>query len=103
LESYSLRELRVRSLSPHSHSIVLRYGNSLNFKRKFFQRRTKNRLPNPSEIFALDFKREFRRFKICSVSATIDIDWLMFAISNENGHAGLANKKDRQHASPDRS
>jgi len=27
----------------------------------------------------------------------------MLAISDENGHVGLANKKDRQHVSPDRS
>jgi hypothetical protein len=52
----------------------------------------KNRLPDPSEICALEFKGEFRRFKICPVSATIDIDRPMFAISDENGHVGLANK-----------
>jgi hypothetical protein len=31
----------------------------------------KNRLQDPSEICALDFKEKLRRFKICSVSATI--------------------------------
>ncbi|ESW87697.1 hypothetical protein X772_11580 [Mesorhizobium sp. LSJC280B00] len=40
----------------------------------------KNRLPDPSEICALEFKGEFRRFKICSVSATIGIDWSIFDI-----------------------
>ncbi|MET4291218.1 hypothetical protein ABIB06_002567 [Bradyrhizobium sp. LB8.2] len=37
---------------------------------KFFLHAMKNRLPDPSEICALEFKGEFRRFKICSVSAT---------------------------------
>jgi hypothetical protein len=35
----------------------------------------KNRLPDPSEICALEFKGKFRGFRICSVSATIDNDW----------------------------
>jgi hypothetical protein len=34
----------------------------------------KNRLRDPSKICALEFKEEFRRFGICSVSATIDDD-----------------------------
>jgi hypothetical protein len=40
----------------------------------------KNRLADPSEICALEFKGEFRRFKICSISATIGIDWSIFDI-----------------------
>jgi hypothetical protein len=40
----------------------------------------KNRLPDPSEIFALEFKGEFRRFKISSVSATIGIDLSIFDV-----------------------
>jgi hypothetical protein len=42
---------------------------------KFFLRTTENRLADPSEICALDFKGEFRRFRIALVSATIGIDW----------------------------
>jgi hypothetical protein len=41
---------------PHSHSIVLRDRNALNFKCKFFLWTTKNRLSDPSEISALEFK-----------------------------------------------
>jgi len=37
----------------------------------------KNRLPDPSEICALEFKGEFRRFGIGAVSATIGIDQLI--------------------------
>ena len=39
---------------PHSHSIILSHGNALTCQRKFFPRTMKNRLPNPSEICALD-------------------------------------------------
>lgn len=63
---------------PHSHSIVITDGNALNSKRKFFLHATKNRLSDPSEISALDFKREFRRSGICSGSVTIEIDWSIF-------------------------
>jgi hypothetical protein len=42
----------------------------------------KNRLPDPSEICALEFKGEFCRFGICTVSATIDINWSIFDISS---------------------
>jgi hypothetical protein len=62
------------STPPHSHSIVLSDGSALISQRKFFQRARKNRLPDPSEICALDFKREFRRLGICSISATIGIN-----------------------------
>jgi hypothetical protein len=58
----------------YSHSIVLSYGNALNFHRKFFLHAVKDRLTDSSENCALDFKREFQRFKICSISATIGID-----------------------------
>jgi hypothetical protein len=85
---------------PHSHSIVLMHGNALILPSKFFLRATKNRLPDPSKIRAPEFKSEFHRFGICSVSVTIDIDRSIFAISDENRHVSLANKKDRQHASP---
>jgi hypothetical protein len=44
----------------------------------------KNRLPDPSEICALEFKAEFRRFGIDSISATIDIDQSIFKICGES-------------------
>ena len=47
----------------YSHSIILRHGNALIWRHKFFLCTTKNRLSDPSEILALDFKGEFRRFK----------------------------------------
>jgi hypothetical protein len=67
--------------SPHSHSMILDHGNALIFQRKFFLRTTKNHLPDPSESCALEFKEEFRRFRICSVSATIGIDRSIFCNS----------------------
>jgi len=48
--------------------------NALIFQRKFLHRTVKHRLADPSEIRALDFKREFRRLGIYLVSAAIDID-----------------------------
>jgi len=50
----------------------------LTFQCKFFLRIAKNRLTDPSEIRALDFKDEFRRFATCSVSTTIGIDQSIF-------------------------
>jgi hypothetical protein len=44
----------------------------------FFPRATKNRLADPSEICAFDFARQFPRFRICSISATIGIDSVDF-------------------------
>jgi hypothetical protein len=41
----------------------------------------KNRLADPSEICALDFKHEFGRSAACSVSATIGIDRSILADS----------------------
>jgi hypothetical protein len=46
-------------VSGHSHSIVPSYLNALNFQHKFFLRAAKNRLTDPSEIRALEFKRKF--------------------------------------------
>jgi hypothetical protein len=57
----------------------------------------KNRLPNPSENCALDFKREFRRFGICSVSPTIGIDWSILGLFRESSVSSLA-QKDRREA-----
>jgi hypothetical protein len=67
-------KVRDRSRPHYSHSIVLSDGSALISQRKFFQRTRKYRLPDPSEICALDFKREFRRLEICSISATIGIN-----------------------------
>jgi hypothetical protein len=58
----------------------LSYGNALIFQCKFFRRKAENRLPDPSEICALDFKGEFRRFGICTVSPTIGINWSIFDV-----------------------
>lgn len=44
-----------------THSMVLSHANALIFQRKFFLRISKNRIPDPSKIRALDFKRKFRR------------------------------------------
>jgi hypothetical protein len=52
-------KLKNNSIFGHSHSIVLGYRSALIWLRKFFLRTRKNRLPDPSEICALDFKREF--------------------------------------------
>jgi hypothetical protein len=46
----------------------------LSCRRKFFLRATKNRLADPSENRALDFKHEFGRSVVCSVSAAIGIN-----------------------------
>jgi hypothetical protein len=67
-----------RGRAPHSHSIIFVHGNALKFRRKFFQCTLKHRAPDPSEICALDFKENFRRFAIWSISATIGIDWSIF-------------------------
>jgi len=53
----------------------------------------KNRLTDPSEIRALDFKHEFRRSAICSVSDTIGIDRPILGIFREDrGHQLRAKK-----------
>jgi len=66
---------------PHSHSIVLNDDNALTYQGNFFRHAAKNRLADPSKIRALEFKSEFRRFRICSVSGTIGIDRSIFADS----------------------
>src|SRR5258708_714415 len=54
---------------------------------------TKNRIPDPSEIPALEFKGEFRRSEICSVSQTIDIDWSIFlGVLRKSGVSSLPKK-----------
>jgi hypothetical protein len=57
----------------------------------------KNRLPGPSEIRDLDFKREFRRLGIRSVSATVGINRLIFDIRrNARPSAGRRKIPSRQ-------
>src|SRR5258708_36019469 len=54
---------------------------------------TKNRLPNPSETCALEFKEEFRRSVMRSVSATIDVDCsILLKTFHEGSVASLAQK-----------
>jgi len=68
-----------------SHSIVLSDDNALIYQRNFFRYAAKNRLADPSKIRALEFKSEFRRFRICSVSGTIwyrSVDFRGFCENN---------------------
>jgi hypothetical protein len=67
-------------VSGHSHSIVLGQGNVLIQRFKFFLRTATDRLPDPSEICALDFKREIRRLEFPPVSATIGNDRSIFDV-----------------------
>ena len=53
----------------------------------------KNRLPDPSEICALEFKGEFRRFEICPISGTIDIDRSILGVSRGNELGQLDREK----------
>jgi hypothetical protein len=85
--------------APHSHSIVLSGDNALIFHLKFFLRKAKSRLPDPSKTPALDFKEEFRRFAICSVSATIGIDRSIFLKSPVTLALPASFRKGRQHGS----
>jgi hypothetical protein len=86
----------------HSHSIVQSDRSALIFQRKFFQHTTKSRLADPSEISALEFKGEFRRFRIHSVSRTIGINRSIFSKSAARAAVLLAPKKtvSRSNASP---
>jgi hypothetical protein len=68
------------STPPHSHSILSKHRNALSYQREFFLCLMKNRLTDPSKILAFDFKEELRRSAICSVSATISIDWSILGI-----------------------
>jgi hypothetical protein len=69
------------------------HGKALNSRCKFFPRTPKHRSPDPSENRALDFKGEFRRSAICSVSATIDIDWSTFLEVLREGGVSILPKK----------
>jgi hypothetical protein len=50
----AVRPCLIRGL--HSHSIILNDHNALIYQRKNFLRGPKNRIPDPSEIRALEFK-----------------------------------------------
>jgi hypothetical protein len=52
----------------------------------------KSRRCDLSEIRALEFKGEFRRSAISSVSATIDIDWSIFDIRNPDRQSAWLQK-----------
>jgi len=58
-----------------------------------FLRIVKDRRGDPSEIRAPDFKGEFWRSTICSVSATIDIDRLIFKNRRQSGVIGMVAKR----------
>ena len=72
------------------------YRNALIYQRKFFRRAMKNRLAGPSEICAIEFKREFRQLRIFLVLATIAIDRSIVEVFRESGVADHGLKKDRQ-------
>jgi hypothetical protein len=56
----------------------------LKSRRNFLLSITKNRLADPSEICAHEFKEEFRRSAICAVSPTIGINRLDSAHPTDN-------------------
>ena len=76
----------------HSHSIVLSDDNALIYQRNFFLHTMKNRPPDPSKIWALDFKSGFRRSAIFSVPATIDINRSIFRDDHDKVGIGLGAK-----------
>jgi hypothetical protein len=53
----------------------------------------KNRLPDPPEICALEFKGEFRQFGICTVSVTIGTDRLNFLTPRSRPQASSSAQK----------
>ncbi|HEY6257042.1 MAG TPA: hypothetical protein VIY51_14750 [Xanthobacteraceae bacterium] len=69
---------------------------------KVFLHLSKNRIPDPSENRALEFKGEFRRFGICSVSTTIGTNRAIFFSDGRQGIDAAAPKKDRHEAIHDR-
>jgi hypothetical protein len=77
--------------------------NALIFQRKFFPRTSKNRIPDPSEYRALEFKGEFRRFGCWSISTTIGINRSIFSLTAADEPTTCNSKKDRHEAIHDRS
>jgi hypothetical protein len=69
------------------------HRNVLILRRQFFSRIPKNRIPDPSENRALEFKWEFRRFGICSVSAAIGINWSIFYVAAATALSARLQKK----------
>jgi len=53
----------------------------------------KNRLADPSEIFALDFARELPRFEKSLVSATIGINWSICGDLRQNPRIAFIEKR----------
>jgi hypothetical protein len=74
----------------------LKDHNALIWQRKSFPPTTKNRLADPSEICALDFARQFPRFRICQVSATIGINRSIFVRRHNDAASAHAAGKYRQ-------
>src|SRR5271168_1317177 len=60
---------------------------------QIFLHAMQNRLPDPSEICALDFKREFPRFSNLPVPATIDINRSIFRNLAQYSADRLSRKK----------
>jgi hypothetical protein len=75
--------------------MVLDHGNALIFHRKFFLRITKDRLPDPSKICALELKAKFRRFGNPSVSTTIANDWSIFRFSDKLAFGAASGRRPR--------
>jgi hypothetical protein len=96
-----LYPMLLHSTLRHSHSIVSTHRNALILCRKFFPCAAKDRLADPSEIRALDFKQEFRRSAICSVSATIGVDRSIFSV-RRYAPPSTRRQKNRQHCLPRR-
>jgi hypothetical protein len=76
----------------------LAHDNTLIYRGKFFLCPLKHRIHDPSEILAVEFKGEFRRSAICSVSATIGIDRSIFS-GRQPSLCLQFPKKDRYEAS----
>jgi hypothetical protein len=74
---------------------VLKDHNALIWQHKSFPPTTKNRLADPSEICALDFARQFPRFRICQVSATIGINRSIFVRRHNDAASAHAAGKYR--------
>jgi hypothetical protein len=79
-------------LPPSHHSIVQNDGNSLIYQRNFFQDTT-NRLPDPSEIRALEFKHQLRRSMVCSSPAAIGLNRSICLQRRQPRHTGSSQKK----------
>src|SRR5437899_2691222 len=86
-----------KTVETHSHSIILKHANALILRCNFFLRTLKNHLPDRSEICALEFKGEFRGFGICTVSATIGIDWSIILRAGDEADSDPSAEKTVSH------